>query len=76
MNDILSSKSINETIKSKRDFATKKYVEDLVKEISDEGEANVVTTSSSIESLSKENLELTENAVEMDYRLSMLELEK
>ena len=76
LNDILNSKSINETIKSKRDFATKKYVEDLVKEISDEGEANVVTTFSSIESLSKENLELTENAVEMDYRLSVLELEK
>ena len=76
LNDILSSKSINETIKSKRDFATKKYVEDLVKEISDEGEANVVTTSSAIESLSEENLELTESAVEMDYRLSALELEK
>ena len=74
LSDILNLKSINETIKSKRDFATKKYVTDLVEELVEKLNNATRYTLYGIEKSNNENLELAENSVDLDYRLSTLEL--
>ena len=67
-------KSIDETIKSKRDFSTKKYVNDLINEVVESLDNNNTYTTYSVESLNNENLQIVENNIDMDYRLSQIEL--
>ena len=74
LGDILNLKSIDETIKSKRDFSTKKYVNDLINEVVESLDNNNTYTTYSVESLNNENLQIVENNIDMDYRLSQIEL--
>ena len=67
-------KSIDETIKSNRDFSTKKYVNDLINEVVESLDNNNTYTTYSVESLNNENLQIVENNIDMDYRLSQIEL--
>lgn len=74
LNNILNLKMVDETIKSKRDFSTKKYVNDLVNTVVESLDKNTINNSYSVEKVNINNLETLEYATELDYRLSVTEL--
>ena len=74
LNNILNLKMVDETIKSKRDFSTKKYVNDLVNTVVESLDKKTINNSYSVEKVNINNLETLEYATELDYRLSVTEL--
>lgn len=77
LNDLFGAKAISETIQSKRDFATKKLVNDLIDDVKNKIDGTgsaIVTNSQNINILNNEKLDYIEKNVDLEYRLIILEI--